>query len=161
MSDSFPGSYTGPDSGQSTYGGGRGLRSDPNDGRSLRVSDHPANPVRNEEMILILADAVEDAAVDFKVKAEAAANADADFKKVYNRAILMPPGEILDTAGIDRNKRLTEIERKAVAHLAAEEEYRLSEITKAQKEGAKAYQAALSEKLNGLRTISANYRAQA
>ena len=105
-----------------------------------------------EHQILRISDELDDETHRYAEVSELAADAEAAFKGVYHRAFI-------EAADADL-PRVTVADREARAHLAAEEEFRTWKILEARQDAGKQAQQSLRARLDALRTIAANIRAQ-
>lgn len=105
-----------------------------------------------ENQILRISDELDDETHRYAQVAEMAAEAEANFKGAYHRAFL----EAADADGA----RVTVPEREARAHLAADEAFRVWKIMEARQDAGKQAQQSMRARLDALRTIAANIRAQ-
>ena len=104
-----------------------------------------------EAELIRLSDALENETVRFAHVAERVAETEADFKRQFFGQVLV---------SVNNDRRMTVGERNARAHLAAEDAYRISKIYEARLDAARQACMSLRTRIEALRTIAANVRAQ-
>lgn len=104
-----------------------------------------------EQGILNLSNALEDSTEEYATLSDVAAEAEADFKLKMARAIIG-----MSASGI----KATAQEKQARADLQAAEELRAWKIAEARRQAAKEHLLSLRARLDALRSLSANIRAQ-
>lgn len=104
-----------------------------------------------EELIVRLTDEMEEETDRYSVLADEAANAEADYKLGFARAVV----------GLaDSQARMTAPERQARAEVAAGAELRLWKIAEARRQATKEALLTLRARLDALRSLAANIRNQ-
>lgn len=110
-----------------------------------------------EERIVDISDAMETAVEDLADKSDEAAEAEVAYKVKYAQSVLRAGAR---TDGTGRGGRLTEGDKEATAITECEDELRARLITEAHKEVAQEKMRTMRARLDALRTVSANIRAQ-
>lgn len=109
-----------------------------------------------EERIVQISDAMEEAVHDLAQFSDEAAEAEVNYKIAFAKAVLkagMQPGS-------GRGGKMTEGDKEATATVECENELRARIITEAKKEVQQEAMRTMRSRLDALRTVSANIRAQ-
>lgn len=113
----------------------------------------PLSPVEVEERIVALADALGDGTNAYAERRREAAEAEADYKAAYHRAVLRASAE-------SRGRNAEERKAWAATRPDVEPKYRAHLIAEALLDAAKDAQTTLRARLDAERTLAANLRVQ-
>ena len=113
----------------------------------------PLSPVEVEERIVALSDALADGTAAYADRRRAAAEAEADYKAAYHRAVLRAAAEA-------RGRNAEERKAWASTREDVEPKYRAHLIADAALDAAKDSQQTLRTRLDAERTLAANLRSQ-